>query len=499
MPPHILLAGLFHETHTFLGTPTTPADFTVARADEILNKEGDGSPISGFLEVARTKNWKITPTVDMRAMPGGMVADEIFDSFWNEFSSHAIPALRSRLNAIFLVLHGAMVTAGHPDVEGELLARIRRLEGAKRLPIFVVLDLHANISRAMAGHADCLVTYRKNPHTDAHETACRAAQLLNRCLTNGLRPRTVIRQLPIIWAPPGTGTESDPMRTLTRMAAKAEADEVWSVGVAPGFSFADTPDTGVAITVSGTAGLEACADRIAAKAWELRFQGEITYDPVDVVLRRILPITEGPVILVEPSDNIGGGAPGDGTGVLRTFLDHDVADSLIALNDPEAVRRLDRVQPGDAIELSIGGRGSLFDAGPVSLNVTLVSRSDGRFELEDRHSHLASMVGISVNMGRCAVVRHRGITLLLTSHKTPPFDLGQFRSQGIEPTGMKLIGVKAAVAHRRAYDPIARASYFVDTPGPCSSRLDTFPYRRLTRPRFPLDPDAEFHVHPHLS
>ncbi len=53
---------------------------------------------------------------------------------------------------------------------------------------------------------------------------------------------------------------------------------------------------------------------------------------------------------------------------------------------------------------------------------------------------------------------------------------------------MKIIGVKAAVAHQRAYDPITRASYFVETPGPCSSRLENFSYRLLTRPVFPLDP-----------
>jgi microcystin degradation protein MlrC len=79
------------------------------------------------------------------------------------------------------------------------------------------------------------------------------------------------------------------------------------------------------------------------------------------------------------------------------------------------------------------------------------------------------------------------VTILLTSKKTPPFDLGQLRSQGIVPEEQFVIGVKAAVAHRRAYDPIARASYTVDTPGPCSSNLRAFTYQRLRRPIYPLD------------
>ncbi|HZP85049.1 MAG TPA: MlrC C-terminal domain-containing protein, partial [Chthonomonadaceae bacterium] len=111
----------------------------------------------------------------------------------------------------------------------------------------------------------------------------------------------------------------------------------------------------------------------------------------------------------------------------------------------------------------------------------------GKFTLEDRQSHLASMSGAQIDMGPCAVVRHRGVRILLTSHKTPPFDLGQWRSQGIVPETLSVIGVKAAVAHRRAYDPIAKASYWVDTPGPCSSNLRTLPFRRIRRPIYPLD------------
>jgi len=101
------------------------------------------------------------------------------------------------------------------------------------------------------------------------------------------------------------------------------------------------------------------------------------------------------------------------------------------------------------------------------------------------------MSGTHIEMGPCAIVRHAGLTILLTSRKTPPFDLGQYRSQGIEPRDFALIGVKAAVAHRQAYDPIAAASYLVDSPGPCSSNLTSFAYRRLRRPVFPLDPVAE--------
>lgn len=50
-----------------------------------------------------------------------------------------------------------------------------------------------------------------------------------------------------------------------------------------------------------------------------------------------------------------------------------------------------------------------------------------------------------------------------------------------------VIGVKAAVAHRQAYDPIAARMFWVDTPGPCRSNLKTLPFRRVSRPIYPLD------------
>jgi microcystin degradation protein MlrC len=172
---------------------------------------------------------------------------------------------------------------------------------------------------------------------------------------------------------------------------------------------------------------------------------------------------------------------------LRALLAHRVARGLVVINDPHAVAALQDLPPGSTRRVAIGGRGWVSDAGPVERPVTLLSRSDGNFELEDVNSHLASMSGTHFDMGPCAVVQAEGVTLLLTSHKTPPFDLGQLRSQGLEPASFDLIGVKAAVAHRRAYDPIARASFSVDTPGPCTNNLRSLPWRRLRRPVWPLD------------
>ena len=324
---------------------------------------------------------------------------------------------------------------------------------------------------------------------------------MGRALRENQTTRMTLCRLPMVWAPPGTGTATDPMRTLEEAMRELETSNpaVWAGNVVSGFSFADTPDTGVSLSLVHTGDLETVRDeleRLACMAWDLREKGRVDYPSVDEVLQHFSVSVDGPIILVEPADNIGGGAPGDGTGVLRGLLQRGTANALVAINDPAAVQKLSACAIGDAAELSVGGKGSPLDRGPVDLVVSLISRSDGNFELEDPNSHLASMNGTSITMGPCAVVRTGGITILLTSRKTPPFDLGQYRSQGIEPTDFAVIGVKAAVAHRRAYDPIMGGTFFVDTPGPCRSDLTTFPWQHLHRPVWPLDDitDPQFKI-----
>ena len=49
--------------------------------------------------------------------------------------------------------------------------------------------------------------------------------------------------------------------------------------------------------------------------------------------------------------------------------------------------------------------------------------------------------------------------VVLTSRRQTPFSLQQLLSLGIDPTEMRMIVVKAAVAYRAAYEPIAGTDY----------------------------------------
>jgi microcystin degradation protein MlrC len=488
----VFFAGLYHETHCFVPERTGLADFRIDRGDEILARRGDASQIDGFLEGAARFGWEIVPAAAYTAAPSGLVEDAAFEGFWADVERAARQAAAARLDGVYLALHGAMITETIEDVEGECLRRLRAVDGFAGLPVFGVFDLHANFSTAMAQHANGLVCYHKNPHVDARESAVRAAALLQQAFTAGRTPRMVRRSPGILWPPGGTGTADTPMRDLEQLARALEQShpDIWAINVVGGFAYADAADAGVsfsAVTVGDEREAVAALDQLCALALALKERGLVSEPDPDTVLSSILPVRRGPVVVTEPSDNIGGGAPGDCTGLLRALVRHRVEGSAAIINDPQAVAALADAAPGQTRRLAIGGKGSPLDEGPLALDLELVSKSDGRFDAEDPNSHFAAAYGRHIEMGPCAVVRHGGTTVLLTSRKTPPNDLGQWRSQGIEPTALSVIGVKAAVAHRRAYDPIAAASHAVRTPGPCTSDPTTLPYRRLRRPIFPLD------------
>src|SRR5262249_14392722 len=92
------------------------------------------------------------------------------------------------------------------------------------------------------------------------------------------------------------------------------------------------------------------------------------------------------------------------------------------------------------------------------------------------------------DQGQTAVLELAGEnTLVLNSRRTPPFSLEQIRSLRILPERARILVVKAAVAFRAAYEPIAGEIIEVDTPGVTAADPTRFGYHAARRPLWPLD------------
>ena len=154
------------------------------------------------------------------------------------------------LDAVYLDLHGAMVTEHLDDGEGEILARVRKVIG-KELPLVVSLDLHANVTPEMVEHADALIAYRTYPHVDMAETGRASARHLALLLKTKQRFAKAFRQLPFLIPISWQCTNDQPTKGIYEKLAALESDAVPTLSFAPGFPAADFRDCGPSVFAYG--------------------------------------------------------------------------------------------------------------------------------------------------------------------------------------------------------------------------------------------------------
>jgi microcystin degradation protein MlrC len=115
---------------------------------------------------------------------------------------------------------------------------------------------------------------------------------------------------------------------------------------------------------------------------------------------------------------------------------------------------------------------------PVAVTGKVRLIHDGTYvEPEVRHG------GKRVNhMGLTALVELPGQGwLVLNSLRHPPFSLGQLTCLGIRPERQRILVVKAAIAYKAAYAPVAGTIIEVDTPGLTAVNPRRFVYRHARR------------------
>ena len=487
MTKKIFLSGIYHETHTFLSQPTTLNDFIINIGDDVIKKnKGNGSPTDGFIEFALQKNWDIISGIQMSARPSGIVdedAENFFDTnFFKKLEQHC-----ENIDAIFLILHGAMVSKNHDDFEGDFLEKINHILKKRKItiPVVAVLDLHANVSNKMIENSSCVYAYRKNPHSDSRDAAIKAASILSDVFENP-NVNQVNYQTKYILPPTGVGTANDPMKSVLAEAHKIEKNDkdIICINVMAGYSYADIADCGFSLNCCTKGDLNVAKNYLVSLANVLEEKIIFGYpkeNTLEEVLEKIksLPVLDKPILLIEPADNIGGGTPGDATDLLSRLLQSNQEGIVAIINDPDSVKDCHQHNVGYEIGLNVGAKFDKFHGDPIKLKATIQKLSNGKFTLKNKQSHLASMMGMNIDMGLSAVVKNKHLTLLLTSIKTPPMDLGQLISQDISPEDAKLIVIKAAVSHKDAYDPIASHSFYIDSQGLCTSNLKRLPFKKI--------------------
>jgi microcystin degradation protein MlrC len=406
----------------------------------------------------------------------------------------------ARPDAVYLELHGAMVTESHDDGEGALLERVRGAVGD--VPILVSLDLHANVSPRMVELADFISSYRTYPHVDWGPTGGRTIDWLDRVLSwNGRAarafrsPRT-FRQAPFL-IPVTTGcTLLDPAKRLYATLQALEAETGVHLSLNMGFPPADIRDVGPSVTAYGGSQVE--VDAAADRLFEALIRAEPEFAahrplPVEEAVReamRIARTASRPVVLADTQDNPGAGAPSNTTGLIAELLRQGAERAVVGLfHDPEAAAAAHRVGLGGTVaRLGHPSNPESPGSAPLPGPWRVAALSDGRFRGTSPMLRAAL-----TEMGPTALLAQDGVEVVVNSIRQQPIHRESFTHLGLDLGARAIVGVKSSAHFRAGFQEIAERVIVALAPGVNSEDPMRFPYTKI-RPGLRLAPRAASHA-----
>ena len=490
----IAVGAFLHETNTFAPTKATYDDFvhgggwpSMAHGADVLKvmrKINVG--LAGFVEAAEAKGWELVPTISAAASPSAHVTRDAFERVMKEMVDGIAAA--GPIDAVYLDLHGAMVTEHYDDGEGETLARVRKVIG-KDLPLVVSLDLHANVSPEMMEHADALIAYRTYPHVDMADTGRACAKHLALLLKAKQRFVKAFRQLPFLIPISWQCTNDQPTKGIYEKLAALESDAVPTLSFAPGFPAADFRDCGPSVFAYGRtqADADAAADRVVAlvESHEDDFDGRI-YSPDDGVrlAMELAKTARKPIIIADTQDNPGAGGDSDTTGMLRALVRNKASAATGVIYDPQSARAAHAAGVGATVTLDLGGKSGISGDAPYKESFIVEKLSDGKFVASGPYYG-----GRDMDMGPSACLRIGDIRVVVGSYKAQLADQSMYRYVGIEPTEQKILVNKSSVHFRADFEPIAEKLLICAAPGAMPADTATLPWTRL-RPGIRIKPNG---------
>jgi microcystin degradation protein MlrC len=488
----IVTGGISHETSTFAPGPTTLRDFETGlglfRGRDILERfRGTNNCTGGFIDGAARHGFELVSLLWTFAYPGGLIPQADYATLKTEFLELLGRATREGpVDGVLLDLHGAMVVEGCDDGDGDLVEAVRNSVGPN-CPVVVTFDLHGNHTQRRIDAATAVIGFDTYPHIDMAERGREAADLIVRVIQREVRPVMALRQLPLFWSAACQVTAHPPIDEAFRAVHEVEKRPgILSVTLSTGFPWADVPDMGPSVIVVADDNQKlarATADELGDWIWLRREKWH----------RKPLTVREGlelgeragrfPIMLADMADNTGGGAGGDSTEVLRTFLELDLADALLLyLVDPDVARQAQAAGVGQRIAVQLGGKSHPVQGPSVPMEAEVVAVSNGRFTYDG-----PMYAGLTGDLGTSAWLRCRGMNVVVVSARMQPLDQAFARALGINCAAMRYIALKSAVHFRSGFEQLGGSIHNVDARAIHTHDFSQLSYRKRRRPMFPLE------------
>ncbi|BBK30524.1 microcystin degradation protein MlrC [Stella humosa] len=474
-------ASLGTETNTFSPMLTSKQDFL----DEFYAPAGQHPDrptlFAGPLWAARkriaTKGWTVIEGTCAFAQPAGITTRAAYEDLRDEILGQLKAALP--VDMVLMGLHGAMVADGYDDCEGDLLARIRDIVGPK-VAIGAELDPHCHLTKQRLAATDVIICFKEFPHIDFVERGEELADVIEAVAAGRVKPVASVFDCRMINLYP---TTRQPMRGLVdRIKAMEGKDGILTISIAHGFPYADVPEIGTRVVVYTDDGKpfgDALAEKIGRELWDLRDEAYPPVLSIDDALDRAVARNQGLVVITDPSDNAGGGAPGDSTFVLRRMLERRIEGGAFGpIWDPVAVRMCFNAGEGTRFQLRFGGKMGLGSGDPIDAMVTVTKL------VRDATQTFGDALA---PLGDAAAIEVEGIAVVLTTNRQQAFGTDLFTNLGIDLARRRVCAVKSTNHFYASYSRMAEEVLYTGAPGSLTLDFASIPYTRIQRPIWPLD------------
>ncbi|ODT70844.1 MAG: hypothetical protein ABS75_10490 [Pelagibacterium sp. SCN 63-23] len=481
----IFIATLGTETNTFASFPTGLDSFQEGFWNEGDIASAEPSPWSGpcqiWLQRAAEQGWEVVQSLFAFANPAGPTTRAAYEGMRDRILGNLEAA--GPVDAVLMYLHGAMVADGYDDCEGDIVSRIRAVVGPD-VRVGLELDLHAHIDATLTENADFIVFYKTYPHIDHNERAHEVFNLMQRTLAGEIQPEMALFDCRTMGLFPTT-MEGPMPQFCADMAAAEGRDGVLSLSLNHGFPWADVPLAGakmLAVVDGDRQKAEDIAAEFGRRFYAIRADATLPFSSFAEAIEEAKVKGEKPLVIADTADQIGSGAPGDTTYVLRAFIEAGISNAaIVPLWDPLAVRICHQVGLGARLRLRIGGKYEPHSGPPLDAEAEVLFLATNSFQDHLENERIA--------IGDVAVVRVEGIEVLLTTLRTNLYSLDLMSRHGIVFETKQVVSIKNLYKQKDLFVGIARKQLFVATPGTSNPDWSQLPFQRLRRPIWPLDDD----------
>jgi len=478
----VFSGGIATETNTFAPMPTGMATFrdrgyypAGTHPDRMFYFAG---PLWAARLRGKEKGWDLVEGLSAGAQPSGTTTRACYEALREELLADLRKALP--VDMVVLGLHGAMVAEGYDDCEGDLLQRVREIVGPG-VVVGAELDPHCHLTTEMVESADLLIAYKEYPHTDVLERALELVDLCAARVAKRVRPVAAMVDCEMIAT---VHTSREPARSFVdRLQAMEGKDGVLSISIAHGFGWGDVPEMGTKVLVytdGDEADAKALARRLADELIAMRDRLAPPNPTIDAALDEALAVDGGTVVISDGADNPGGGAASDATFFLRRIVERGIRDVAIGpFWDTIAARIAIEAGEGARLPLRIGGKVSPLSGDPIDLDCTVKA-----IRLEHVQTGLSNT---RVDMGDSVLVESNGVEILLCSLRNQAMGTDLFTGIGCDLASKRIVVVKSSQHFHASYSKISSRVIYAAAPGAVTLDLRTLPYRKVRRPKWPLD------------